>query len=286
MQGPISRMVVTQDEAELATEAWGNPVRGTILLVMGATASMVWWPDSLMKALAAGGYQVIRFDHRDTGQSTTNPPGDVRYDLLDLAADLIAILDVYAVQSVHLVGMSLGGYVSQIAALRYPERVRTLTLIASEPLGVEYAGAGIAPKFMEHFATMADLDWSSHSNVARFMLRIAELSAGSASPFDIEAASHRIAQELQRASDMRSAFNHSMIGGELGPNMTPRQLDLPVLLVHGTEDPIISVAAARTAAQIIGGARLLLLDGRGHELAGADIPRIAGAILALTTNSR
>ncbi|GLQ55891.1 alpha/beta fold hydrolase [Devosia nitrariae] len=65
------RMVHTNG-AELATEARGEPKRGTILLAMGATASMVWWPTSLVDALVAGGYQIIRFDHRDTGQSTTN----------------------------------------------------------------------------------------------------------------------------------------------------------------------------------------------------------------------
>lgn len=74
----------------------------------------------MMAGLAAGGYQVIRFDHRDTGQSTTHAPGVVDYDIADMADDLLAILDAYGAQAAHFVGMSLGGYVSQIAALQHP----------------------------------------------------------------------------------------------------------------------------------------------------------------------
>lgn len=276
-----TRLVSVDDGVELFTQATGRPERGTILLVMGATASMAWWPETMVRGLADQGYQVIAFDHRDTGQSTTNPPGDVRYDIADLASDLIAILDAYSVETAHLVGMSLGGYVSQIAALKHPGRVRSLTLIASEPLGVAYDGEGISDAFMQHFASMAELDWSDRDAAARFMLRIAELSAGSASPFDGDAALRRIHTELDRTSSMASAFNHSMVGGELGPGLDAGQLDLPVQIIHGSEDPIISVAAAHASAATISGSRLLLLEGRGHELLDADLPGITDAILTL-----
>lgn len=265
---------------DLATEARGEGRRGTVLLAMGATASMVWWPDALLEALADGGYQVIRFDHRDTGQSTLNAAGDVRYDVFDIAGDLVAILDSYGVATAHLVGMSLGGYVGQIVALKHPARVRSLTLIASEPLGQPYEGEGIAPALMAHFATMADLDWSHRDEVARFMLRIAELSAGSATPFDRDAALRRVERELQRTRSMQSAFNHALVGGDLEPGMTAGALDLPVLAIHGGEDPVISAAAARATAQVVAGAQLLILDGRGHELVDQDVPVIAEAILA------
>lgn len=276
-----TRFVAATDGVKLFTQATGQPKRGTILLAMGATASMVWWPDSMVARLAEGGYQVIQFDHRDTGQSTTNPPGDVRYDIFDVASDLIAILDAYEVKTANLVGMSLGGYVSQIAALRYPERVRSLTLIASEPLGVAYEGEGISDEVMRHFASMAELDWSDHQAVMRFMLKIAELSSGSAASFDRDVALRRIEREMQRTSSMQSAFNHSMISGELGPHLNAARLELPVLIVHGSEDPIISVSAARASAVTIEGAQLLLLDDRGHELLDADVPRITEAILSL-----
>ncbi|MDH4442229.1 MAG: alpha/beta hydrolase [Rhizobium sp.] len=275
-----TKRVTVGEEVALSTESTGNAARGTILLVMGATASMVWWPESLVKRLASAGYQVIRFDHRDTGRSTTNAPGDVRYDVSDIASDLIAILDAYNVEAAHVVGMSLGGYVSQIAALTHPDRILSLTLIATEPLGIPYDGEGIDPRFMDHFSRMAELDWSDHDTVASFMLRIAELNAGSVAHFDRKASMRRIETELQRTSSMQSAFNHSLIAGELDPNLKASNLDLPVLLVHGREDPIISVKATSASESAIKGAQVLVLEGRGHELLEQDMPQLAGAILA------
>lgn len=278
---PVERRMVATRGAELATEARGQGTRGTILLAMGATASMVWWPDALLDALAAGGYRVIRFDHRDTGQSTAGRPGEVGYDIFTLADDLVAILDAYGVEAAHLAGMSLGGYVAQIAALQHPERVRSLTLIAAEPLGIGYEAEGIAPELMAHFGMMGELDWSDRAVVAAFMLEIARLSAGKGRPFDEAAARQRIDRELDRARNIQSAFNHAMVGGELPGGMTAGALRLPVLVVHGSDDPVISVHAAEATARVVPGAELLVLDGAGHELAEADLPRIAEAVLRL-----
>lgn len=213
-------------------------------MAMGATASMLWWPEALLDILADGGFRVIRFDQRDTGKSTTNSPGDIRYDVNDLAEDLIAILDARDTSSAHLVGMSLGGYVSPIAALKYPSRVRSLALIASEPLGMHYEGEGIDPALLEHFRQMETLDWSDPDAVIDFELRIAELSAGSHWSFDPAAARARIVAELGRTGSIQSAFNHSMVGGDISPQFEATALSLPVLVIHGTDDPIISIEAA------------------------------------------
>lgn len=272
--------MIRHGDVTLATEAFGAAVKGDILLLMGSTASMAWWPDALIGALAAGGYRVIRFDHRDTGRSTTHAPGDVRYDVNDLAGDIIAILDGYGIAAAHVAGMSLGAYVAQIAALTHPERIRTLTLIAAEPLGVAYEGEGIAPEFMEHFQTMGALDWADRDAVSGFMLRIAELSAGPGRPFDSEEALARIHRELARTDSMQSAFNHAMVGGEVDPALTFAGITQPLLLIHGDKDPIIAVAAAHAAARAAPSATLLVLEGVGHELLARDAPRIAEAMLA------
>jgi len=272
----VTTRLVDSGEATLFTEARGEAARGTILLAMGATASMLWWPEPLLDALAEGGYRVIRFDHRDTGQSTTNALGDVRYDLADLVGDLLAILDAYGVEHAHLVGMSLGGYVSQMAALQNPERIRSLTLIAAEPVGIQYQGEGIGPEFMAHFGTMGELDWSDAAAVTAFELKIAELSAGPAVPFERDAVLARIAAEISRSPSIASAFNHSMIAGELDPALTAADITQPILAIHGSVDPIIAVAAAEAMPT----AERLILEGRGHELTVHDAPQIAAAILA------
>lgn len=272
---------VRHDGVALATEARGEPENGTILLVMGATASMLWWPDELLDRLAAAGYRAIRFDHRDTGGSTTNAPGDVRYDVVDLAGDLMAILDAYEVESAHLVGMSLGGYVSQIAALENPKRVRSLTLISAEPVGLAYAGEGVSPEILAHFGKLATLDWSDREAVIGLLLKIAELSTGPAMPFESALARQRIENALARTQSMASAFNHSMMVGDVDPSWSAKALTLPTLLIHGSNDPVISAAAARVAAEAIAGAELRILEGRGHELHTVDIPGIAASILDL-----
>lgn len=272
------RIVETRG-VKLATESFGSPDKGTILLVMGATASMVWWPLSFCQALAAGGYQVIRFDLRDTGQSTTGQPGKVDYDVTELAHDLLAILNAYDARSAHVVGMSLGGMLIQIVALTQPDRVQTLTLIASEPVGMTYEAEGMSEDFIAHFATMEHLDWSDRTAVAAFMFRIAELSAGSAPPFDAGSARARIAKELDRTANIQSAFNHAQLAGKLDPALTAAGITQPVLVIHGTEDPIIAFAAAETLVAAIPDADLLTLDRRGHDLPLQDLPRIGDAIL-------
>lgn len=131
--GTVSPVAATEhriplDDVELVAESFGNPDRVPVVLVMGATASMLWWPERLCNLIAVDGYWVIRYDHRDTGASTTNEPGDVDYGAEDLMADLVGVMDGLGIGAAHLVGMSLGGLVNQIPALRHPERVRSLTL--------------------------------------------------------------------------------------------------------------------------------------------------------------
>lgn len=258
----------------LASQCFGDSSGHPVVLIMGATASMLWWPEPLCERLAAAGNHVIRYDHRDTGESTSTALGDVRYRVEDLVDDLIAVLDVHGLESAHLVGMSLGGYIAQIAALAHPDRVRSLTLIASEPLGGIPDSGGIDPAFMEHFATMEHLDWSDRDQVAAFMVGIARLSTGAGRTFDADAAARRVVAEIDRAESIESAFNHSMISADESWNGRLNEIDVPVLVIHGSDDPIIPVANAHVIAAQARDARTVILDGAGHELNDADIPAI------------
>lgn len=272
--------MVNANGVTLATQAFGEAANGDVLLVMGATASMISWPEAFCRRLAAAGYRVIRFDHRDTGMSTTNPPGEINYDVADMVGDVEAIMAAYDITACHLVGMSLGALISQILAVQSPQLVRSLTLISAEPLGMDYEGVGISEEFMAHFGTMATLDWSDREAVIQFFLGIAELSAGSALSFDREAALAEIESVVTRSSSIQSAFNHSMIAGEIDPALSAASITALTLIIHGSEDPVISANAARTSAAAIAHARLLLLEGRGHELAPEDLDQIADAIIA------
>jgi pimeloyl-ACP methyl ester carboxylesterase len=115
----MSECVIRVNGLEIATEAFGDPTHSPVLLIMGAMASMLWWPEGFCERLANHGRYVIRYDNRDTGLSTKYPPGEPRYTFDDMVDDAIRVLDGYAIPAAHVVGMSLGGMIGQIAALKY-----------------------------------------------------------------------------------------------------------------------------------------------------------------------
>lgn len=101
------------------------------LLLIGS--GMVRWPDALCARLVAGGRRVIRYDVRDTGRSQSYPAGEPGYTLTDLVDDAVGVLDATTTEVAHVVGLSTGGWIAQLLTLDHPERVATLTLIASRP---------------------------------------------------------------------------------------------------------------------------------------------------------
>ena len=108
---------------ELCVQTFGDDSDPTILLIHGASASMLWWEEELCERLAAGGRHVIRFDNRDTGRSTFSPPGAPDYAHSDLVADAVGILDALGVASAHVVGRSMSGGTALALAVDYPDRV-------------------------------------------------------------------------------------------------------------------------------------------------------------------
>lgn len=272
-------LTVRNGDICLCTQSFGDRDDPPVVLVMGATASMMWWPDMLCRQLAASGRFVVRFDHRDTGASTTVPAGSAAYAVEDLADDVVAILDAYDLPSAHLVGMSLGAFISQLIALRQPERVRTLTLIAAEPLGGDPVPASeMSPAFLEHFGTMSSVDWGNSTSVGSFLERVAVLSSSSGRGYDRAATTERIARELSRTRDMQAAFNHATVGGDW-EQWDLRNIHVPVLVIHGAHDPIVPLKNGEAIARQIEGAKLLVLEEAGHELHGADADTITRAII-------
>lgn len=257
----------------LATQCFGNPRDPALVLVMGATASRGWWPDAFCLGLAARGLQVIRYDNRDTGQSTTCPPGAPDYAVEDLADDILTVLDRQGLASAHVMGMSLGGYLAQMAALKAPYRMRSLILYASEPLG--WTGPelpGIAPRFMELFAGFTTLDWSDVDAFVAFQLPLLRFSAGSAYPFDASACETMLRAEYARAVNPASAFNHGAMASSHDWSDAATRITQPTLVIHGTEDPILPIEKGRALAATIPGARLVEVPGLGHEIPGPLVP--------------
>jgi pimeloyl-ACP methyl ester carboxylesterase len=246
---------------------------------MGAMASGLWWPEGFCRQLAERGRYVIRYDHRDTGTSTSYPPGGATYTVEDLADDAIGVVDAYRIRRAHVVGMSLGGYLGQIISLKYPERVASLTLIASEALvGPDPNIPGLDPAVLAYHAKSADLDWTDRAAVMQYQVGAWRLLSGSAHPFDEEAIRAIAGADFDRTPNPLSAFNHATLSDPTDWLERLSELRAPVLIVHGTEDPVVSYGHALKLHATIAGSRLVTLPGTGHELHRSDWPAILEAI--------
>lgn len=128
---------VRANEQDIYYESFGSESDPTILLIAGLGAHSISWDDEICSGLAARGHRVVRFDNRDVGLSSHMAEGDA-YDLSDLAADTLGLLDALGLERVDVVGRSMGGMVAQTLAIAHPERVRTLTSIMSNTGEPEY----------------------------------------------------------------------------------------------------------------------------------------------------
>ena len=120
---------------EICVQTFGSADAEPVLLIAGAASTMLYWDEEFCAGLAAGPRFVLRYDHRDTGRSTTCPPGAPDYTAVDLLDDAIGLLDALGIDRAHLVGLSMGGGLAQLAAIAHPDRVASLTLIAASPAG-------------------------------------------------------------------------------------------------------------------------------------------------------
>lgn len=272
---------VRSQGVDIATEAFGDPGDPAVLLVMGATASMLGWPAAFCATLSHRARYVIRYDHRDTGLSTCLPLGRSAYDAEDMADDLLAVLDGYGLEKAHVVGMSLGGYLAQMVALEAPERVASLTLIASEPLGWEGEPLPhIRPELLDHFGRLGHLDWTDAAAVEEFLFTIDRLSAGTT--FDAEGARARIRAVMARSPHLPSMFNHATIGLRHDWTGRFRNIRQPVLVIHGAADPVLPPDNGRALAEGIAVARFLSVPGLGHELPDEVLPSLVEILAAHT----
>ena len=273
--------IVHGQGVSIASESFGRRTDPAMLLIMGATASMLGWPDDFRAQLANRGFYVIRFDHRDTGQSTTVPPGEAGYAVEDLADDALRVLDGYGFQQAHIVGMSLGGLLAHMLAVAHPQRVISLTLIASEPLGWDKAALPhISQEFPDHFAALGLLDWSDRRAVADSLVESEMLCAATGAPFDENRERDRIARVLSITDSPASMFNHGTLTMRNDWSGRFRDIRQPVLVIHGTVDPILPIENGQAIADGIRGASLEVLPGVGHALPPDRFAELADRIKA------
>jgi pimeloyl-ACP methyl ester carboxylesterase len=267
---------------EIRTESFGDPADPPILLIMGTGASMLWWEEGFCRILADTGRHVIRYDHRDTGRSTTYEPGRPGYTGDDLLADAVGVLDAYEIPAAHLVGASAGGALAQLIALKHSDRVLSLTLISTSPAIPTRRRLPAPTGAFGRFIASVEVDWSDPESVIEYLVAYSRLLAGGERPFDETAARDLAEREVERARDLAAAQNHDLLREAESTAEPLSAIGSPTLVIHGTADPMFPIGHGEALTDEIPGAKLLRLDRAGHGVERADWEIVAGAILEHT----
>ena len=268
----MTERLVRANGVDLCVETFGEPGSPAVLLVMGAAASMLHWPERFCRALADEGRYVVRYDHRDTGRSTGYPRGAPRYGLGDLVADAAALADEMGLRPVHVVGMSMGGMIAQLLALDHPGLVATLTLYESTP-GSPGGETDDLPGPTLRGVPPADPDWRDRASVAAWIVEEERRLAGSHG-FDEGEWRERAGRIAARAVDPAAAENHYTLGGHERWRARLGEIRVPTLVLHGTDDPMFPLPHGEALAGEIPGARLVVLPGVGHEPPPASVQAV------------
>ncbi|MFC4946248.1 alpha/beta fold hydrolase [Pseudonocardia sp. GCM10023141] len=284
--------LVSVPGSTLPCRSYGDPANPALILLMGNTMPGGFWPPQFCAGLAATGLHVTEYDYRDVGGSTPGAFAQQPYDLLDLADDVCAVADALGRERVHLAGLSMGGFLSLLTALRHPDRVASVTsMMSTADYTVLLAATlhGREPRNPTFPAPRAD--W---------------LAAVAAVPVDqpypqLLAAAFRLAggsrgdgdeaywlAEIARVTDSPEttlAFDHKLAADRTDPawlDLAPRlgELAVPVQVIQGADDPIFPPPTGRLTVDAIPHATLHTVDGMGHMLEPAFFAPLTEALAA------
>lgn len=276
--------VLRVNGVELCVDTFGRRGDPAILLIAGAACSMDWWEPGFCEALAAGDRLVVRYDHRDTGGSTSYPPGEPGYGGADLVADALGLLDELGIDAAHVAGLSMGGGIALVLALEHPGRVATLTLLSTSPGGDDLPGA--TAELRAVFADPApEPDWSDRSAVIDYVVE-GERPFTGAGTFDEAHVRGIAARVVDRTTSIASSMTNHWLLDDDGAPLRPRlgRVRAPALVIHGTVDPMFPPEHGAVLAREIPDAELLLLDRLGHQFPPPGLwDRVVPAMLAHTS---
>ena len=277
----------------LAYETRGDPAASPLVLIMGLGMPLVFWPDAFVDGLVDSGFHVVRFDNRDCGHSEKLAYGrlpnlplaigrallrlKVRapYTLGDMAKDVIGLLDTMGIARAHVVGVSMGGMIGQVMAARFPDRVTSLASImaSSGNPGVSLGKPGAVR------AILRRPDPHDTDAVVAHLVGVFGVigSPGYATdPALLRGMCERVARCGYYPAGTARQLLAILATGDRRSELT--RIRAPTLVIHGTRDPLMPVAAGRDTARHIPGARLLEIEGMGHDLPPVLTPRIVDAI--------
>jgi pimeloyl-ACP methyl ester carboxylesterase len=270
----------------LCYETFGDPSDPAALLIMGLGAQMVAWQDDFCRQLADKGLYVVRFDNRDIGRSThlQGPPPSLvellrysgsaaRYTLADMAQDTVGLMDELEIGSAHVIGASQGGMIAQSVAARHPTRVRSLVSMMSSTGGRWVGRPALssyaiflrkAPREREAFVEYA----------AHMFAKIGSRGIPQDTDGVREIAALSFDRELDRTGTGRQ-LAAIIASGDRTAEL--KRITAPTLVIHGTADSLVSPSGGRASARAIPGAKLMMIEGLGHDLPRVLWPRLIDA---------
>jgi pimeloyl-ACP methyl ester carboxylesterase len=271
----------------LCYETFGEESDPPLLLIMGLGMQMLGWPDDFCRQLAERGFYVVRFDNRDAGRSTHikgRPPSvgqlvrrridPVLYTLSDMAEDAVVLLRELGLEPAHVVGASMGGMIAQTLAAEHPAAVRSLVSIMSNT-GSRWSGQPSLAIY-RYFLSAAPADREGY--IERTVKVFTAIG------------SRGLPQDTERHRDIAGrswdrGFDPAASGRQLGAiiasgNRTKRlrSIAAPTLVIHGSKDPMVSRSGGRATTRAIPGAKMLTIQGMGHDLPEAAWPQLLDAI--------
>jgi len=289
---------VSANGITLEVETHGDPSHPPLLLIMGLGAQLTLWPIEFVEALVARGFYVVRFDNRDIGLSTkfteAGRPNFVAlvlmtkiglkprlpYHLTDMAADAVALLDAMELPQAHIVGVSMGGMIGQLVAATYPERVLSLTSIMSTTSNPKLPPPGKAA--LAALMTPVPPESGVDAYVKVGQMRAAAIGSPGYPP-DLQRQRNRLTAEYHRSFHPTGApRQYAAILADGDRRKRLKAINAPTLVIHGEDDPLITVHGGQDTAASIPGARLITYPGMGHDLPLALVDEMADAIAGLS----
>jgi pimeloyl-ACP methyl ester carboxylesterase len=284
----MAEQTCTVGDVELCYETFGRPDDPAMLLVMGLATQMLGWHEEFCAELAERGFHVVRFDNRDVGRSSRlshlRPPTlrqlalrDRRaagYTLEDMADDAMGLLDHLGIERAHVVGASMGGMIAQTIAIRHPDRVLSLTSIMSTT-GGRFTGQPalrVLPVFLKRAPRGRDA-YVEHTT------KLYDLIGSPGFERDEDELRERLGRAYDRGIDPAGSGRQLaaiMTASDRSPQL--RRLDVPTVVIHGTADKLVNPSGGRATAKAIPGARLVTVEGMGHDLPRGAWPQLIAAI--------
>lgn len=279
----------------MAYEALGNPAHPAIVLIMGLGLQLVAWPDGFCHALVAGGYRVVRFDNRDCGLSARAPahgrfalmrtiaasllklPVPSPYTLHDMAQDTLVVMHALQIQQAHIVGVSMGGMIGQVLAAAHPQRVLSLTSLMSTSghPHLQQPAWRVRRVVVGRPAQPNDIE-----SVIDNQTRIVRTIGSPVFQESDQALRERVGRGIRRAYEPAGLTRQVMAIIASGDRRALlRKITAPTLVIHGRDDPLVPLPGGQDTAKHIAGAKLLVIDGMGHDLSPALLPQLAQVIL-------